>query len=180
MYQSYKIKIKVNNIQHLTDARYFAAASVDYLGFDLRGLEQEQQREELGKIESIREWILGPEIFIQVEQASEQLLETLLQYNIRHIEVSEENEWLGHSDFHWFYRGWKEELLTNVMGTLAFSDWNSQHCPPTFVRQFEKSDLNSIITGNALGVELEGTPQEKVGLKSFEFYDEVLESLEQS
>ena len=53
-----KTKIKASCIRNLTDARYFAARQVDFLGFDLSTLAEE--RLSLAEIKEIKDWIEGP------------------------------------------------------------------------------------------------------------------------
>lgn len=54
-----KTKIKASNISNLTDARYYAAWYVDWLGFDLRSAENTLS---LAEVKAIKEWIEGPVI----------------------------------------------------------------------------------------------------------------------
>jgi phosphoribosylanthranilate isomerase len=61
----HKTKIKVNDIQNLTDARYFSAMGVDYLGFCCNpGSETFCS---LQKIKEIIEWVEGPEFVLQFQ-----------------------------------------------------------------------------------------------------------------
>ena len=59
-----KTKIKASNISNLTDARYFAAWYVDWLGFDLRSTENTLS---LAEVKAIKEWIEGPVIVGEID-----------------------------------------------------------------------------------------------------------------
>ncbi len=180
MYQQYKVKIKVNNIQHLTDARYFAAMGVNYMGFDLSGLDGDEIELEFTKIAAIRDWVSGPELFISVDRADEEILELALKNKLNIIEVSHASPLFGHEDFQWFYRNGLSEKGENTFGVMDFDTWKESNYPEVFVRGFGEEELLEIIERKALGVELEGSPEEKIGVKSYEFYDHVLNELEEN
>jgi len=60
-----KTKIKASNISNLTDARYYAAWYVDWLGFDLRT--SAENALPLAEVKAIKEWIEGPVIVGEIE-----------------------------------------------------------------------------------------------------------------
>ncbi len=60
-----KTKIIASNISNLTDARYYAAWYVDWLGFDLRMASQNKIA--LEEVKAMKEWIEGPEIVGELE-----------------------------------------------------------------------------------------------------------------
>lgn len=57
-----KATVKAGSVTHLTDARYFAAWEVDYLGFDLSpaGISALE-------FTALREWIAGPQLIGEIE-----------------------------------------------------------------------------------------------------------------
>ncbi len=60
-----KVKIKISDIQNLTDARYFAAMDVDYLGFCCNpGTETYCS---ITKIKEIISWVEGPKYVLQFQ-----------------------------------------------------------------------------------------------------------------
>jgi phosphoribosylanthranilate isomerase len=61
----YKSKIKISDIQNLTDARYFAAMDVDYLGFCCNPGSETFCA--VSKIKEIKEWVQGPEFVLQFQ-----------------------------------------------------------------------------------------------------------------
>ncbi len=60
-----KTKIKASNISNLTDARYYAAWYVDWLGFDLRA--SAENTLSLAEVKAIKEWIEGPVIVGEID-----------------------------------------------------------------------------------------------------------------
>lgn len=64
---------KAGDITHLTDARYFAAWEVDYLGFPLgnNGIST-------AEFQAIREWITGPKLVGEFDLLSEEIQHTVL------------------------------------------------------------------------------------------------------
>ncbi len=60
-----KTKIKASNISNLTDARYYAAWYVDWLGFDLRA--SVENTLSLAEVKAIKEWIEGPVIVGEID-----------------------------------------------------------------------------------------------------------------
>ena len=56
----YPIKIKAGAISHLTDARYFAARDVSWLGFSLNATDPQAMTNR--QVAAIREWVDGPGI----------------------------------------------------------------------------------------------------------------------
>jgi phosphoribosylanthranilate isomerase len=70
-----KLIIKANEIGNLTDARYFSAREVDWLGFSLDS--NNENNLPLQQIIAIREWISGPGIVAELGAMSE--IETIRQ-----------------------------------------------------------------------------------------------------
>lgn len=62
-----KTKIKANSVTHLTDARYFAAWEVEWLGFNLQ--EGHEKFIEPARVLAIREWVDGPRITAEFDWA---------------------------------------------------------------------------------------------------------------
>ncbi|MFZ1703919.1 MAG: hypothetical protein WAT79_06205 [Saprospiraceae bacterium] len=60
------IQIKVNGIYHLTDARYFAAHEVNYLGFCID--EDQPNHCSVQKIKEIVSWLEGPTYVLETNQ----------------------------------------------------------------------------------------------------------------
>ena len=70
--------IKAGHIENLTDARYFAARDVEWLGFHLD--ENDEEAISIHELNAIKEWVEGPKILAELgflNLASESLLEQL-------------------------------------------------------------------------------------------------------
>jgi phosphoribosylanthranilate isomerase len=79
-------KIKVNSIQNLTDARYFAAKEVDYLGFNLE--EGTPGYLEPIYMKAIKEWVEGPKIVGEFKISSpETVREAAEFYGLNAVQV---------------------------------------------------------------------------------------------
>ena len=68
-----KFKIKASSITNLTDARYFAAMLVDYLGFQLDLSHDDRISPEV--FHGIKAWVEGPQIVAQVGKTPADLLQ---------------------------------------------------------------------------------------------------------
>lgn len=70
--------IKAGHLENLTDARYFAARDVTWLGFDLD--ENNEDAISIVELNAIKEWVEGPKIIAEVgflNTASETILDQL-------------------------------------------------------------------------------------------------------
>ena len=82
------MKIKVNKINNLTDARYFAAWNVNWMGFSMEmGMDEFISPKD---IMEIKEWIVGPSIFASfgMNDEAEEMLEAHQLLNLDGIELS--------------------------------------------------------------------------------------------
>jgi len=61
-----KLQIKAGNIGHLTDARYFAALNVTWMGFNFR--KNDPQALQLSDAKTIQDWIIGPTIVAEFDE----------------------------------------------------------------------------------------------------------------
>lgn len=189
-----KTKIIAADLQNLTDARYFAAWLVDYMSFNLS-----DPSANLPKIKEIMDWVEGP-IFsaqytgLEGRQSIEAQLEAL---SIDHLILGPfANEDLINSD----WQVTKTILLEDEIGeltsdrtyiaqsTMAFSEF-SQDKMNTLKKLcnshsiyldcgFSSSDIHNILDIGITGLVLRGGEEEKVGVKSYEDLDEILEALE--
>ena len=70
--------IKAGHIENLTDARYFAARDVEWLGFRLD--EKDEEAISIHELNAIKEWVEGPKILAEIgflNLATDSLLEQL-------------------------------------------------------------------------------------------------------
>ncbi len=178
MFEAFKIKVKVNKIEHLTDARYFAAAGVDYMGFQLDAPGTNNE-EEIRKIAAIKEWVSGPQIFVSAAKATEDILENAFAKGIEIIEVSEKTALFGLDGFEWFLQTNKfdGQLPKYHQQILPYQNWLDAGKPKCWIKDFPLDDASKLAEDNILGLQIDGSAQEKTGLKSFELYDKLFESI---
>lgn len=195
-----KTKVKISNIDNLTDARYFAAMGVDYLGFCCNPGSEFYCSP--AKIKEITEWVEGPQFVLEFSgwQKEDEIIELLtsgLAGNIHlgvfadyksefslpvfkdYIFENIENDNLDLFDFpvirserkmSEFNENDQNKLLNLLQTKSSFLDIN-----------FSKDELLSILdTFHPYGLILRGGEEEKVGVKSFEDLDEIFELLEEN
>jgi phosphoribosylanthranilate isomerase len=193
----HKTKIKVNDIQNLTDARYFAAMGVDYLGFCCNpGSETFCS---LAKIKEITDWVEGPQFVLQFQGfQSEQEIKSVI------------NTGLGHAlhfgvfatyDINFELPIFKEFIFENINKDTNFDcdfpilrsdiDWEkitekdkiklseilvSKHCFLDF--KWQTSSLKDLIQQlPSFGLILKGGSEERIGVKTFDDLDDIFEIL---
>ncbi|MBK6997081.1 MAG: hypothetical protein IPH31_19985 [Lewinellaceae bacterium] len=82
--------IKASRVAHLTDARYFAAKVVDYLGFNLE--EGTEGYLDPMYMKAIREWVQGPKIVGEFSRTPIQVVrEAASFYGLDMVQVSAQN-----------------------------------------------------------------------------------------
>ncbi len=210
-----KKPIKASQIANLTDARYFAAWEVNWLGFCLdTGADHFLQPAELV---AIREWVEGPEIvgefgFLPIED----LLELTRLMKLKAIQVGpfyEEEALAQLKDLIIFQEiivepGIDSNHLVEKMRKTApyvsyfllnFSKNNQSLEELRISEKFNVTDLKNMTAefsilvdinlsagevepfleeSGAYGLSLKGEEEERVGFKSFDELDEILEVLE--
>lgn len=189
-----KTKIIAADLQNLTDARYFAAWLVDYMSFNLS-----DPTLDLPKIKEIMDWVEGPIFSAQytgLENRSdiEAKLEAL---SIDHLILGPyAKEELINSD----WQVTKTILLDEDLGEViadrtyivqsskAFGDIPqekksklSELCNSHNIYldcDFKPTEIQEILNLGITGLVLRGGEEEKVGVKSYDDLDEILEALE--
>jgi phosphoribosylanthranilate isomerase len=199
------LKIKVNSITNLTDARYFAAKEVTFLGFNF----EEGTEGYLDPIymKAIKEWVEGPKIVGEFRKSSpETVREAAVFYGLDAVQVPfnwtyEQLESLGdlevilemepiqllHLDFNNFR--FDETVIVNFNNQKQnWSNLKNQTELLKFLSKiphllididFSAQDLPEIIEKvQPLGLCLTGGEEERVGVKSFDDIDEIFDGLE--
>ncbi len=188
----HNLKIKASQVSNLTDARYFAALGVDYLGFKLDLSHDERLSAPL--FYAIKEWVEGPKIVAEIgktpieliydvfneddfdliqseltEISSSQLTSVKLQ-TLSDINAYKPSEIyllnLEEIDEESLYHN-KEELiaLCNRMQLI-------------FPAPSQKENILSLIQEiKPYGIEVKGSAEEKVGFKSYDDLDEFFDIL---
>jgi phosphoribosylanthranilate isomerase len=82
-----EVKIKAGKISNLTDARYFAAQPIQWIGFNLDA--SSGSALSFYDFLSIREWIEGPEIIAELGFVESHVITRLIkEYNMHHFQLS--------------------------------------------------------------------------------------------
>lgn len=193
----HKTKIKVNDIQNLTDARYFAAMGVDYLGFCCNpGSETFCS---LAKIKEITDWVQGPQFVLQFQGfQSEKEIKDVIDLGLGHAlhfgVFATYDDIFGLPSF-------KEYIFENIDQKSGFScdfpilrsdnDWekmtdndkenlsnilNTTYCYLDF--KWQTQSLDQLLSQlPPFGIILKGGSEERVGVKTFEDIDNIFEIL---
>ncbi len=189
-----KTKIIAADLQNLTDARYFAAWLVEYMSFDLSA-----PAADLPKIKEMMDWVEGP-IFaaqftgLEDRQSIEAQLEAL---SVDHLILGPyADEELINSDWQVTKTILLDEEIDDLtsdrtyiaQSTLSFNDFSQDKkntlkdlCNSHSIYLdcgFTSSNINDILDLGITGLVLRGGEEEKVGVKSYEDLDEILEALE--
>ncbi len=206
-----KTKVKASGVSNLTDARYFAAREVEWLGFPLgTGISVEAAK-------TLMEWVDGVKIVgefdfptaAEIQEAQNILWFDAVQVGmfaalgelaklqgvtlIKEVVFSEgftQNELTGH--FHQYAACCDTFLLDFTKAAITWQDLQNGHpypldliknlcekyqiilaidCPPNAIDVLLKSL-------QPYGLSLKGGEEEKIGVKSFDELDEILDALE--
>ncbi|MBK7634823.1 MAG: hypothetical protein IPJ13_11455 [Saprospiraceae bacterium] len=192
------MNVKISHVNNLTDARYFAAAGVRFLGFCCNP--GASQYCSVSRISEICQWIEGPEFVLEFDGwQSEQEIETILSsVTVQAVHFGAFSTYqssfgipvfkdfifenIADADFTQVdfpvIRSVKEfsgfldtdlDIINHKMGGKAFY----------LDIPFEVSDLDRLIsTFPNAGLVLRGGAEEKTGFKSFEQIDSIFDALE--
>jgi phosphoribosylanthranilate isomerase len=187
------MKIIATDIANLTDARYFAAWGVDGLAYNIDPLSENSLNSV--QIKEIADWVEGPTTMLKLDglEVPEVLGEVRSNIDIKNIIVGPFIDSRYLLDFEKLYRictledGWqdsehlilsfpyeiknitdlqKEKIIALTSEKEVFLDAN-----------FSSSDLGLIKQLGFNGIILKGGEEEKVGFKSYDELDEILEAI---
>lgn len=189
------IKIKINKVSNLTDARYFAAMGVDYLGFCCNtGTEMYCSP---SKIKDIIGWVEGP-LFVlefdgwQAEEDIKALIDSNLGHAIHFGAFSTYKDSFGVPVFKdYILENLNEDEFENTDFPVVRTDKNFNELTITELTlikkklaltksfldiQFDELSLPKILdTLPIYGLILRGGEEEKVGFKSYEELDKIFD-----
>ena len=192
-----EIKVKINGVFNLTDARYFAAAGADYLGFCID--ENKPDFCNHIKIKEIISWLEGPEYVLETQNpvSDEKIFFYKEETGIQHLHISEnipliplsadvktfkdiapENctEMALHSIDYPVFKSTKsiKDILKYDLERIQ-TVCQSKDCFLDFIWE-NVEDIQVVLekTG-AKGLVLHGSEEIKTGYKDFEWMDEVME-----
>jgi phosphoribosylanthranilate isomerase len=195
------VEIFAGNITNLTDARYFAAWNVDYLAFQFD--ETGAEGLNIHQIQAILEWVEGPISAIELTDPDAEKAQLLADaLNIPAVIVpghTSSPDWP--SSLEWIYKVDSFNLLLATPEQqknwqhAAFIVINDTPTEPAVIKQLEQysreGNSNLIIRYQAdipaaeflsiheyaLGLYVSGSAEEKVGYKSYDHLDDLMELL---
>lgn len=187
------MKIIATDIANLTDARYFAAWGVDGLAYNIDPSSANSISS--AQLKEIADWVEGPETTIKLDglEVPEILSEIKSNVNIQNVIVGPFIDSKSLSEFEKVYRictledGWQdsEHLILSFIGDISnITDLQKEKIikltsgKEVFLdANFSHSDLDQIKLLGFTGIILKGGEEEKVGFKSYDELDEILEAL---
>jgi phosphoribosylanthranilate isomerase len=183
------------HITNLTDARYFAAMGVQYIGFELADGHPDQV--DLAFVKTITEWLEGPAIIGCVEGTES--LNTLTKWVVDagldglFLKTLPARDTLDAFASIALFTEWTPELFSrtlpgNLKIILSLEDYHAHVVPkdsPMFrlleqgrifvAGDFDDAFFRSVPAGTSPGLVLSGSEEEKTGFKSFDELDVVFE-----
>lgn len=181
---SLKAKVKVGHVTNLSEARYCAGMGVDLLGFPVgeNGLRPEQYKQ-------LIEWVVGPEFILEVHQSQAMDIRHITDnYPGHYIEVgTRQLDWLDNDELNFIVAVTSAELR-NVEALLRqrknvkfveVLDWNGESVVTGDIPLLlNTNNVNAVLPLNA-GIALNGSDEDKPGIKDYSEIAEVLEALEE-
>lgn len=180
-----KTTVVVGNITNLSDARYCAGMGVDYLCFPAHRINPKT-------FEEITGWVSGPTFVLDVSQVGD-IKATLEQYNTDHILLTTHQ-----LEFLPILRG--KKLIMRLESSLINLNFHTENQPieilfllaeesqiadlprekgfSTLVKVQEASSLESLLQQKVAGIWLDGSDEDRPGLKDYSTLEVVLEQLE--
>lgn len=181
-----KTKIKISQVTNLTDARYFAAMGVDYLGFTIHP--DHPQFVTPPQLKEIVDWVEGPETVLEIpDQIDEMWLSNY--HNLLEDFYLESPLSDFYPDFH--ILSYPKQVIEDTESFIIYqsaiswkaeksilSDLCSQYRNRLFLDvPFEVVELEDLLSLNPYGLVMRGGDEEKIGYKSYDDLDEVFELL---
>jgi phosphoribosylanthranilate isomerase len=194
-----KVKIKISDIQNLTDARYFAAMDVDYLGFCCNPNSETYCA--VTKIKDIVEWVSGPKFVLQFQGfQSEEDISAIANSGLGHalhygVYATYEDgfglpvfkEWIFDNVTDAEYSQYDFPIIKNELAWSEYSDADKKRLHELLSLRFgyldfrwNTDDLQGMIEQlPPFGLILRGGEEERIGVKSFEELDGIFEMLQE-
>lgn len=173
------VKLFANNINHLTDARYFAAWGASWMCYNVSSLT-------ITEIAAIREWVEGPKHIINVvnidpSEAAAMLTNDaidgyLTNNESEHLQIQE----LLSREVEAFILNPKKEVANATIIRDVQSSTSDLKVEELYhIDGNHKEVLDFIEQQRPQGIVLAGSEEEQVGFKSFDELDLILEGIEE-
>ena len=187
------MKVIATDIANLTDARYFAAWGVDAMAYNIDSSVENALSP--AQLKEIVDWVEGPETMIKIDGLAVLLELSEIDNSVQchGLIVSPFIETAELSNFESIYTictledGWQDNdklVLTLPLGLSKISEAQSTKIKALTATKsvlldadFTAHDLERITQLGFEGIILKGGEEEKVGYKSFDELDEILEAI---
>ena len=189
-----KIKIKASEINNLTDARYFAALGVEWVGFKLDL--SSDDRVEPALFHGIRSWIEGPKIVAEIGKTPIDLFSQV--YELDSFDLFQSSDPIeNRNHFLTFKANSLDDLNGLKPSSIYVLDLTAISEAQLFASISELKDLNErlnliwpapkdntnlkalIEQVKPYGIEVKGGLEEKTGFKSFDELDEFFDLIQE-
>lgn len=204
-----KTFVKASKINNLSDARYFAAYSVDYLSFDCNSISIDYTS--ASSLKEIAQWVSGPKLCAEVVGLSIHEIEELLkQIAVDAIEIDSSQllspAWQSNYTIFKQILIHRETTVQEIQAAMHDADFyvlnfrlssitytDLQQGTPFTIQELNRlsssfpvildinvspSHLHSLLNIPVHGITIHGGQEEKVGIRSFEDVQDIMEALE--
>jgi len=166
------IRIKASNITNLTDARYFAAYMVDWMGF--RFSKEAGAGLNIEDAKTIRDWIVGPEIIAEFDSFDPDFVfQVTDQLGTKNIQLDKMPDEQLPEEYFLF------DKPVEVNSKVEAQDMLDKD--PDVILQINANPemIHSILKDIPIqALSIEGSAEEEVGVKSFESINDLFDLLE--
>ena len=173
--------IKAGSVTNLTDARFFAAYDVDYMGFcfDPQSPDYISPTQAL----AISGWISGPKIVAELGNQDAENVKAIIEFfNPDIIQIKESEIHLLNGNDHLPLIVETESIRDTLKPEnvlfylLPFDQINAEFDPPAYY-MVDISNAPSFdpLTTKISAIQLKGSPEQEIGLKSFDKIAELLD-----
>ena len=187
------MRIIATDIANLTDARYFAAWGVEGMAYNIDSSSSDSMSS--ARLKEIVDWVEGPTTFIKMEglEIPESFGELQSLINIQSVIIGPFIDASNLSDFDSVFRictlddGWQDNdqlilsfphEISKITPQLVENIKNLTVGKEVFLDgSFTVTDLDHIEKLGFVGIILKGGEEEKVGFKSYDELDEILEAI---
>lgn len=176
---NFSVTIKAGSITNLTEARYYAAQEVDYVGFCMDP--ENPSFMPINQVKEIKEWIIGPKIVGEFgAQSWSFITDKVHELGLDAVQIKLNYTELPNRMFEVFQEVTGNELFNSVDFYIA-SPALTENIPTSklFIQADSQEVYHSAIQQHQpLGINILGTKEEKVGIMDFDAAADLLESLE--
>lgn len=186
------MRIIATDIANLTDARYFAAWGVEGMAYNIDSSSDSLSSK---KLKEVVDWVEGPATMIKMEglEVPENLGDYKSQIDIQSVIIGPYIDATNLPDFDKIYRictiedGWQDNdhlILSFPFSIHNLTDLQIENIKKITAAKevfldanFTAADLDKISELGFSGIILKGGEEEKVGFKSYDELDEILEAI---